>query len=243
MKVLAYMILHTGKPYIAAAVESIINQVDRLIIFYTPTPSQGFEADIPCPDTEDELLREVAPWLHKIDWVKGSWKNETEHVNAVNAYSAEYDWVWRLDADEVSPPGMIAEMVRQAEATTAREFRIPFVHFWRAFSRCCRDGSQPIRLMKPTGDGIVTLDSKDQTWEVFHFGYAQPTLYIIYKTFVSGHRPEWRPDWFQDRWLANAQRDVHPVMYPHHWHAEPYDKEKMPEVLKRHKYFNMAVIE
>lgn len=260
------MILHTGKPYLRYAIESIIDQVDKLVILYSSTPSQGFQADVPCPDTRTDLYVEAVKmkpwsgriegqWLHdKIQWVDGSWANESEHTNAIWPYAEGYDWVWRLDADEVSPPGMVQEMCMQAAherlAAVAAGleppgvFRVPFVHFWRCFNRVCRDGSQPIRLIKVGGGSReVTLDSKDRQWEVFHFGYAQPTRYIEYKMQVSGHRPEWRPSWFQDRWLANAQADVHPVCFPTHWMPEDFDKERLPAIMRKHPYWGMEVIE
>ena len=258
MRVLGFMILHSGRPYIRAAVESIIDQVDRLVILYCPNPSQGFQADIPCPDSRKDLLAAInksSMLGHTpIDWVDGQWSNESDHINAIWPHAEGFDWVWRFDADEVSPPGMVKEMIMQAAHKMHRAaldqverpslFRVPFVHFWRCFSRACRDGSHPFRLFKVNGGrGEATLDSKNEKWEVLHFGYAQPTKYITYKMQVSGHRPEWRPDWFESRWLANAQSDVHPVMYPTHWMPVDYDKETLPDVLKKHPYFSMAVIE
>jgi hypothetical protein len=258
MRTLAFCILHSGRPYLRYAIESIIDQVDKVVILYTPTPSQGFQADVRCPDGRDNLrdlaFRSAKKNKSKLEWVDGAWPNESEHVNAIWPYSKGYDWVWRFDADEVSPPGMVAEMIRQAQDTTDMLFRVPFVHFWRSFSRVCRDGSHPFRLFRmkvvaPTLGGQVylraegTLDSKGGQWEVLHFGYAQPTRYITYKMQVSGHRPEWRTDWFKDRWLANAQADVHPVIYPTHWMPEDYDKSKLPDVLKKHPYWGMEVIE
>lgn len=250
-KRLAFMILHTGAPYLRYAVQSILPQVDKLMIFYSAKPSQGYQTDMECPDTAEDLKVKVGEALgyprDKVEWIDGEWSTETDHVNAVNQFTDGYDWLVRLDADEIFPPGMVDEMIRQAELEEnkgAREYRIPFVHFWRSFSKCCRDGSHPIRLTKLNGgSGIKTLDSDSQRWEVLHFGYAQPTKYIEYKMAVSGHKSEWRKDWFKDRWLANAQRDVHPVMYPTHWMVEDYDKNKMSELMKAHPYFNMDVVE
>lgn len=249
MKILAFAILHQGKPYLRAAIESIIDQVDHVAILYSATPSQGFTADIPCPDTKEELIAEafsIPGTEGKITWINGKWANESQHTDAIWPYAVEngFDWIWRFDADEVSPPHMIGEMIRQAEQTEHKTYRVPFVHLWRSFSRVCRDGQNPMRLARVDGgEGTRNLEDFDGKTHVFHFGYAQPTKYIEYKMQVSGHRPEWRPDWFETRWLANAQADVHPVNYPTHWMPEDFDKETLPDVLRRHPYFRMAVIE
>ncbi len=251
---LGYMILHTGAPYLRYAIQSILPQVDKLMIFYSPKPSQGHQTDMPCPDREGDLLVEVLDLQEfqdngdpKIQWVAGNWSNETDHVNAVQSFTEGFDWLVRLDADEIFPDGMVDEMIRQADLEQnkeAKDYRVPFVHFWRSFSKCCRDGSHPIRLSRVNGGtGIKTLDSKSQQWEVLHFGYCIPDKYILYKTQVSGHRSEWRKDWYEERWKVNAQRDVHPVMFPHHWHTQDYDKSKMPTLMRSHPYFSVEVIE
>jgi len=244
MKVLAFFIAHTGVPYFRAAVESIYNQADHVVVLYARIPSQGFKSEIPCPDTRNEMMECVKPFMDKITWVDGEWQNESDHINAIWSYADGFDFVWRADCDEISPPGMIEEMIWQSTETDAKAFRVPFVHFWRSFSKVCRDGSHPIRLFRMVGgEGERTLDSKAGRWVVYHGGYAQPTRYITYKLQVSGHRPEFRPDWFNDRWMVNAQADVHPVCFPTHWMPADFDKEQLPDVLKRHAFFHMEVID
>ena len=239
---LAYMILHTGKPYFRAAIEAMCPQVDTILILYSAKPSQGYTTDLVPPDTRDEL-RQLCP---EAVWIEGEWRNEVEHTEAVKTYVGGYDWLIRFDSDEIFPPGIVDEMISQANETKFKRYRIPFVHFWRSFSRVCRDSSHPIRLERVgTADNsqTPTLDSKGGKYVVYHGGYAQPTKYIKYKMETSGHKTEWRPNWFKDRWLANAQEDVHPVMFPTHWHTEDFDKNLLPEVLKNHPYFDMEVIE
>jgi hypothetical protein len=239
------MMLHTGVPYLEAAVQAIIPQVDKLIIAYSPKPTQGFNTDVPCPDNWKDLY----PLAYDAIWIYGQWYTEEQHLDAVWPYTRGFDYIVRLDSDEIFPPGMVNEMILQAQEIDAIRFRIPFQHFWRSFSKVCRDGSQPIRLTKLSGShneikaSIPTLDSGNGKWVVHHMGYAQPTKYIEYKMLVSGHKLEWRQDWLKDRWIVNAQKDVHPVMFPKHWMPEDFDKNTLPDVLKRHKYFNMEIID
>ena len=77
---------------------------------------------------------------------------------------------------------------------------------------------------------------------VSHFGYAQPTKYIEYKLLVSGHRPEFRRDWFAEKWLKNGQYDLHPVVHPNHWMPVDFDKSKLPEILKSHPFYSIEII-
>lgn len=245
-RVLGFMILHYGLPYLRAALEAILPQVDRLVILYSEKPSQGFGTAMTCPDSYRDLVHVSldVPGSEKVEWVTGTWHHEGAHTDAIWQYAEGYDWIVRLDADEIFPPGMVAEMIGQAETTQHKNYCVPFVHFWRCFNRCCRDAQMPVRLARVNGgEGQRYLDSKGGKWEVLHFGYAQPSRYIEYKMQVSGHRPEWRPNWYAERWLENAQADVHPVIFPTHWHPVDFDKTTMPDVLKRHPYFSMDVIE
>ena len=248
-KILGFCMAHYGAPFFRQALESLYDQVDHIVVLYTDHPSQGYAASIPCPDTEQDLLECARPFMTKngkpfISWEPGRWAHEGEHCSAISLFAGEYDWLWRFDLDEVCPPGMVAEMIAQAETSNHKVYCVPFVHFWRCFNRVCRDGQMPARLTRVHGgEGERYLDPKGGAWQVFHFGYAQPSRYIAYKLQVSGHHTEFRPDWFQDRWLANAQKDVHPVMFPTHWMTESFDKETLPPILKAHPYFNAEVIE
>lgn len=244
MKILGELILHYAAPYLQAALESVSEQVDHIVILYAEKPSQGYQPNILCPDSREDLRKIAEPFGDKITWVDGQWHHEGEHCDAIADYMDGYDFVFRFDGDEVIPPGFVAEMIHQANETNHKNYCVPFVHFWRSFNWACRDGQMPVRLHRINGgEGQRYLDSKDGKWFVYHFGYAQPTKYIEYKLQCSAHRPEFRPDWFEKKWLANAKDDVHPVCFPDHWNAEPFDKSTMPEVLKRHPYYNAEVIE
>lgn len=234
---LAYMICHYGKPFLAAAIEALYDQVDKIIILYTDQPSQGFTPEMQCPDTMEDLMKVCNPFWDKVTWVQGRWGNEGDHVNAFRVFANDYDWAIRFDSDEIFPPGMVDEMIRQAEETQHSNYCVPIVHFWQSFNKVCRDGQMPVRLnrLKGVGEGQKYLDSKGK-WFLHHMGYAQPSAYIAYKLQCSGHRPEFRPDWYESKWLAHAQKDLHPVVFDF-WSAEDYDVANLPEVLKKHSLY------
>lgn len=240
---MAYMVLLYGKPYLEAAIAAIYDQVDKIVILYTDQPSQGYATALPCPDTEQELMACCNAFWDKITWVNGRWGTEGDHVGAFRIFATDYDWAIRLDSDEIYPPGMVDEMIRQAEETDHKDYRIPFVHHWRSFDHGCRDAQMPTRLTRINGgEGEKYLDSGNGKWEVNHMGYAVPSKYIIYKLQVSGHHAEFRPDWLETRWNANALTDLHPVIF-NWWNAEPYDISRLPEALKRHENYGKTVIE
>lgn len=242
-KILSYCILHYGRPYFKYAVEALYPQVDKIVILYTSKPSQGFQADIPCPDTREELYTDIQEFMDKIEWVDGEWENEGLHNDAVAKYREGYNWQIRFDADEIYPEGSVDYFIKEAEKTPLKEFRLPFYHFWRSFKWACSDAQWPFRLYRiGSGDGWGWVGDK---YRIFHMGYAQPTRYIQYKMQVQAHRLEWRPDWFEKRWLANVKDDIHPVSYlpTPLWNAGLFDVSKLPDVLKKHPYANSEVIE
>lgn len=235
MKTLGYMMLHYGAPYLRASLEALAPQVDHIVILYTDFPSQGFMAETLCPDSEKELY-DIARDFH-VTWAKGRWPNEGAHHDAIWSFAEGYDWLIRCDSDEVYPEGMVAELIRQAAATEHKFYRIPFQHFWQSFTHVCRDGQMPMRLIRVTGgEGERYLDSDNWRWAVHHMGYCQPNRYIQYKMEVSGHRPEFRPDWYEEKWLKASLTDVHPVVFDF-WNAEPYDAALLPPALKAHRLY------
>jgi hypothetical protein len=241
-KKLAFCILHYGKPYLKAALEAIVPQVDKVVILYTDTPSQGYTTDMTCPDTRDDL-KNIADKF-KVAWVDGHWENEGLHCDAIKAYSQDYQWLVRFDADEIYPEGMVNHYIKIAEKSKFKMYRMPFKHFWRSFDRVCYDGQYPFRLERlDGGEGYDWLPCENDEQKICHMGYAMPTKYIEYKMQVQAHRAEWRPDWFENIWLKNGQDNVHPVAYVVPlWQPEDYDKTKLPKVLRDHEYFNMDII-
>ena len=242
---IAYMILHYGLPYLGASLKAIKPQVDHIVILYSATPSQGFSTNLECPDTREEL-KEVAD-KYGCEWVDGNWSNEGEHNDAIWPHTQGYDWIVRFDSDEIFPPGSVDYFIETAKKTNAKIFKAPFIHFWRSFSKVCRDGQMPDRLIRVNGgEGYSYLDDgtligKPNKYRVYHMGYVQPNKYIEYKMQVQAHHNEWRPDWYQEKWLKNDQIDVHPVVF-NFWNTEEFNKNLMPQVLREHQYFDLEIV-
>jgi hypothetical protein len=147
-----------------------------------------------------------------------------------------------VDADEVWEPGAAARAIRQGLQMNARSGHVPFVHFWRSFGWACRDAAQPVRVISPRHvEGNAYLEVPP----VLHFGYARKPADIEYKMQTHGHKGEWRPEWYEQTFLAwqpGEGEDLHPTNRDF-WTAAPYDRAALPDALKAHPYYGLEVIE
>lgn len=247
MKVIAYTALHYGRDYLASAIRSVIDAVDEYHTIYTPVGSHGHRSERPCPETREELY-EIARAASgsKFHWHEGTWAYEGQQRDTINTLVPDADVILVLDADEVWSEGLAGAMIQLASLNPhIRRWRVPFVHYWRSFHRCVlHDPAFPERVIRPSADaGGATSPS---TLPIHHFGYAQRPEIVEYKQHVHGHRGEWRRDvdWFNERFMANAQHDCHPVGSDY-WNPEAVDPFALglPDWMRGHEYAGMGVIE
>ena len=250
MKTIAYTALHYGKDYLGYAIRSVIDAVDEYWVLYTPVGSHGSRTSVPCPDTQAELLDIAYDAAgSKLHWVESTlWTWEGQQRDAINLLVPDTDVILVVDADEVWSEGLAQASIighEWARAHHVRRLRLPIIHYWRSFYRCVlHDPAFPERVIYPqmSGDTITASTSL----VLHHFGYAQRPEIVEYKQLTHGHRSEWRRDcdWFHDRFMANAQRDCHPVG-SQYWNPETVDPFALglPEFMRAHPYAGMEVIE
>lgn len=239
MKILAYYPLHYGKEYFEASLQSIVKVVDKIIILYTPTPSQGFATPYPVPDTREEL-REIA-LRYNAEWVDGEWGQENAHRSYIYQYADGYDLILAVDADEIWDENILVSSAKEALKSGAKYIGIRgFVNFWKSFNHACYDGFTPIRFVNLVGHGNFVVDGK-----IYHFSCAQSYLTMRYKLSVTGHKDEIKPNWLEHvylRWSKeNNFGDLHPTAIGL-WNACDFDKNSLPSILKRHPNFNKDAI-
>ena len=211
------------------------------MIFYTQTPSYGHrEEGVTCPETEAELQKAYNDPQGKIIWKKGWYGNESQHRNTAEEFAQAmgYDILFALDYDEIWIGEELKKAIEYVSTSPIRVFRVPMIHFWRSFSKVCRDLCQPVRFTKFSGEGegYCPLDKP-----VFHFGYAIPDKMLKYKWTCHGHKDELRKDWIGEKWETNAQEDVHPTNL-NFWNAEDFDKQELPEFMRDHPFYDKEVI-
>lgn len=248
MKVVAYTALLYGAPYLGAAIQSVIDAVDRYIVLYSPTPSHnGGVAQLPNPDTKERLFS-IAHTVagNKLVWIEGKdWKYENQQRGAIWDYEPNADVVLVLDSDECYADGLAQDAIDFALHSTARNIRLPFLHLWRSFKRgFMHDPAYPVRVICPQhhNDETVTMPTEKRVW---HFGYALPVKYVAYKTSgIHGHQSEFRKDvnWLEDVYKANRQYDCH-IVGSQYWNCEDIPQDLLPTPLKYHPYYGLDLIE
>lgn len=241
MKVVAYCALHYGASFLASAIRSVIEYADEFYVFYTPLGSHGFRSNAVCPDSRDDLMdiaREAAG--ERLRWYEGEYNSESEHRERIFRYAPDADAIIVVDSDEVYKPDQLEQLLTMTLEGKERNYLAYEMPFWRSFQRAIPDRlCQPVRAINPkNADGTRSTDTY-----FAHFGYCQPTKYIEYKMTVQGHRNDWRPEWFTEKWLPNAQVDVHPTNHDF-WTAQPVKPMNyLPEWMIDHPLSFYEVIE
>lgn len=248
-KVVGFVALHYGKDYLGYAIRSVIDAIDELHIAYTPIGSHGYRTITPCPETRDELYAIASDAAgSKLHWHEGEWVFEGQQRDSIFQYAPDADVILVVDADEVWSE-TLAQSVIESYAYDSNlhysRLRLSMVHYWRSFYRCIvHDPAFPERVIFPKVNGKTITVSTPRV--IHHMGYAQRPEIIQYKQLTHGHRGEWRQDinWFQDRFLANAQVDCHPVGSDW-WSPEDVDPFALglPEFMREHEYAKLEVIE
>jgi len=239
MKTISVTALHYGLDYLADALLSVIDVVDEAWVLYTPVGSHGHRTNTPCPEHMADLYQVAqAAAGDKLRWYAGMWDYEGAQRDAIYQLAPDADVILTLDADEVWPAGLAAAAIAELQASGARYGRMALIHFWRSFGRAMLDdAAAPIRIVNVHGEGETTLQGK-----LLHFGYAQNSAVVQYKIETHGHKGEWRAEWWAERWLPNAQRDVHPTGVDY-WHPVAYDPTPLlTPSLMTHRYRMLEVI-
>jgi len=225
---IAYVAAHYGKDLLPWALRSVQDAVDETHILYTATPSFGHGTHLVCPDTRQEMAQASLRFATKpVHWHEGRWPNEGAHRTTILDIARQRgarQILW-VDADEVWAPGAAQAALDAAREQPAGVVRVRFIHFWRSFGWACEDPSMPTRIINVERDPAKLWYLSPQAVPVLHFGYAQPLELIRYKQDIHGHKAEWRPEWFAEKFQAwtpgSGITDVHPTCRDNFWEPRP----------------------
>jgi hypothetical protein len=213
--------LHYGSCFLNHAIRSIIDDVDSVIVLYSPVGSHGHRTDAVCPDTR-KMLYDIAHEAagDKLRWFDGVWPHEGAQRDSIFSIVPDADMIVVLDADEVWAPGLLKDALRETRNLGIRDIRIPFTHYWRSLKQAIlHDPAYPVRLIYPkNASGAETFTPHPFLAQPYrtinHFGYAQRSEIVRYKLETHGHRAEFRRDcdWFNDIFMNPSRKtDLHPV--------------------------------
>lgn len=246
-KVVGYVCLHYGLPYLQWAIRSVIDDLDRLYVLYSPEGSHGHKSSTPCPDKREDLLAAAQRGAgDKFEWIDaGTFAYEGQHRDTIFQVAPNAEIIVRLDYDEIYPTGLLKDILFQVEQTNAQRYRIPFIHFYRSFNTAIlHDPAYPIIVTVPSRpDSEMTL----QTRPVAHMGYCIPSELMRYKLSIHGHKNELRAstDEYTASIYLNRERvtDLHPVGSDF-WNIERVDPlDYMPHWMQDHPFYFKDVIE
>jgi hypothetical protein len=254
MKRIACYALHYGAEYLAWSIRSVQDAVDEIHVFYTPVPSYGhWDPNSTNPDTEADLRREAHRFLHKpLIWHTINARTEGEHrdnmIRVAHEVGAEQYLV--VDADEVWNPEAARETLDAvAQANRAGRWLARFANFWRSTKWMVHDHFMPIRVvdMRHSLQQDAYLTPEMQPLPVYHFGYAQTLRTMNYKLGCHGHKAEFKPGWYENKfinWTPEAT-DLHPCVNNLWDRAHPTDPgtlTQVKKVLEGHPYLDLEII-
>jgi hypothetical protein len=259
MKSIAYYALHYGAEYLAWSVRSIQDAVDEIHVLYTDKPSFGYATSLQCPETEEQLFKEAHRFLKKpMIWHKGRWETQVAHRNMIHKIAKDVgaDVIFTIDADELWEPSTLKDTIDFVRMSKERVFRIRPLQFWRSIHWHCTDPMMPDRFIHVGGVGEYYISQPwsngsdfKQKYPMFHFGLAQSASLMKYRMSVSGHLPEWRPKWLEEKllpWKPGCDlRDLHPTTKDMWKEAKPVSTEHKPileTLLGDHPYFKLDLI-
>ena len=248
--IVASICLHYGSDYLHHAIRSIIDDVDSVVVLYSPVGSHGHRTDAPCPDTKEELYAIASRAAgDKLRWFDGDWAYEGHQRDSIYEIAPDADCIVVLDSDEIMPPGFIRSAIEATKDSGVRDVRLPFVHAWRSLKHVItHDPAYPVRIIyprNPTGTSMTfTPDPSLPILQrsVFHAGYAQRVEIVRYKLLTHGHKAEFRRDvdWFNDIFMNTFRTsDLHPVGSDF-WTWETVD---VSDFMMDHPYADLDLIE
>jgi len=252
MKIHSYTICHYGVQYINSALQSVLPFVEQAHIFYTPNPSHGHQSSVRPVETKEEIYKEV----RQLKSAKVRWHNAPVHriegnqrdfcVNYLKSIGV--DIVIILDYDEVWPKQTLQAALEAVKDGGARNWLVNMTHLWRSFNHACKDNGWPVRFIDLREDDNSNGYIPKEWGDIYHFGYAITDEVMRYKWQIHGHKNEMREGWLDNEWKNSTLFNCHPTNSRDSktgkafWDADPFDKNKLPEFMREHRFWGMDKI-
>jgi hypothetical protein len=210
MRVLAFTVCHYGKEYLREAILSVKDSVDKHLITYSSVPTFGYTTNLENPDTEKEL-KEICSEFDHIVWMDVSTmaRQENQHRDIGIRYARKHGYDILLTVD--SDEVWIPERVQEAIDYAYNSSSGQFLMM----------GSQWVTLWKSFNEYVTD-------------GFASFRLFNLHNDLSI-------PEHFAKGFI-NYERGktefLHPATDAYWRKAEPFDKTKLPDILKSHINYN-----
>ena len=243
-KIICYCPILYGGEMLDAAIKAVEPFCEKIVMLYTPKPSYGHGTNIPCPESEADLMNIAYSASHKVDWRRIDASHEGQHRGLIFriAEQGKFDGVLTFDADEVMSD-LTNWLPKFAESKARNIGFTGYVNFYKSFNFACYDQFAPIRYIN-----LHNTDGQENfPVTVYHFGCAQRMPIMEYKLLIHGHKNEIRPDWLNDvykKWEPGMMIDkgLHLTSHDLWPTAIPFDKNTLPDILKNHFNYTKDVI-
>lgn len=248
----ANVIAHYGAEWIRFAVQSVINQVDKVYVFYTSVPTHGHGTTLRCPETLNDIQLELSKVsttskVELIDITAKHFPFEGAHRDYANNYihdTTGADVILVLDADELWDEKVLANCLKLALATNYKIYRINMKHYFRSLYYYCEDSAMPVRIVRMNKDAS---GDNYMPGYVYHMGYAQTSKIVRYKLSIHGHKGELRPEYFDNVFMPwkPGTGDVHPTSGNGYWNPKRVsadDQYALSNICGDHKFWIYQVI-
>jgi hypothetical protein len=242
MKTLAFTVCHYGSEYLQYAIESVKDHVDNHLIVYTEKPSFGHTTTLANPDTRDDIKAIADQYDHIIwhDVVNVFQENQHRQKGLNYAKKNGFDIMLVVDYDEIWDSSRVQEAIDYAYQSNNGHFCVKgsqWVTLWKSFNEYVTDGFAPVRLFN-VNNNINDSEHIDKGF-IYHMGYCISDELMRYKISCHGHKDDFTRNnkWFENKWVnyrSGVTRFLHPATDAYWQDAQPFDKTKLPELLKIH---------
>lgn len=245
MSVAACYVVHYGREWLAWSMRSIQSVVDSIFVFYSVTPSHGHTSGLRCPEPRAPLWDIGKRFgANFIDCGPFGWEGAHRDYAVNYITDRGFDQILVVDADELWTPSVAEALLKESAESNARYTRVGMRHFWRSLKWVCDDGAMPLRVINTMRQDSEHYFAYDKG-RCFHMGYAQSLDIVRYKISVHGHKGEFRPNWFEEKFVGwhPGILDVHPTNERNFWDPKPYVDDGQLELLCwDHPYWDMELI-
>lgn len=184
------------------------NKVEEIVVLNSTKPWQGDDDGI--QDKTGTIARSLGATV-----IEYAWANETDQRNAGLDYLSDYDWVIVVDPDEfISDKDwdklLVCLQTSELPAYVVKHQRV----FYKNKEVSPHTDYQQIIAVRPNvrfiDNRVVNCGYGEAPVDLLHFSWARTNAEVLSKITHYAHANELIDGWYENVWLANRKRNLHP---------------------------------